>query len=152
MNEIVCYFKEKWNKAVFKKQEFENQVRLINSELSELMDREHNIEVQESNPDYVFRAECLEKDMNEKALDLIEERKNELKEKTQEFVTDIQKLDLEIERFKLLHGEAVKLSRSFMNKDLHDKLEFILGLMDSDIQRAKLELVSLLKEGAADAD
>ena len=54
MNEISKYFKEEWNKALFVKQNLDNQVQIIDNELSKLEQQENDISVREDNPDYVF--------------------------------------------------------------------------------------------------
>ena len=80
MNEISKYFKEEWNKALFVKQNLDNQVQIIDNELSKLEQQENDISVREDNPDYVFQVDCFEKRMDEKTLNSIAERRCELKD------------------------------------------------------------------------
>ena len=152
MNEISKYFREECNKALFEKQNLDNQVQIIDNELSKLEQQEKDISVREDNPDYVFQVDCFEKRMDEKTLNSIAERRCELKDSRLELERLIEEKNVDINKFSHLYDESIRHSKKTEKSDIYDRIEFIIKLMDSDIQRAKIELTNLLKEEEADAD
>lgn len=152
MNEISKFFKEEWNKTLFERQNFENQVHVIDYELYKLEQQENEISVREDNPDYVFQVECFEKSMDEEILQSITERRCELKSRRLELEKLIDEKNRDIDKYKHLYSESTKHITGSDKSDICDKIEFIIKLMDSDIQRAKIELTNLLKEERTDAD
>ena len=152
MNEISKYFKEEWNKALFVKQNLDNQVQIIDNELSKLEQQEKDISVREDNPDYVFQVDCFEKRMDEKTLNSIAERRCELKDSRLELEKLIEEKNVDINKFSHLYDESIRHNEKTEKSDIYDRIEFIIKLMDSDIQRAKIELTNFLKEEEADAD
>ena len=152
MNEISKYFKEEWNKALFEKQNLDNQMQIIDNELSKLEQQENDISVREDNPDYVFQVDCFEKRMDEKTLNSIAERRCELKDSRLELEKLIEEKNVDINKFKHLYDESIRHNKKKEKSDIYDRIEFIIKLMDSDIQRAKIELTNFLKEEEADAD
>lgn len=152
MNEISKYFKEEWNKALFVKQNLDNQVQIIDNELSKLEQQENDISVREDNPDYVFQVDCFEKRMDEKTLNSISKRRCELKDSRLELEKLIEEKNVDINKFNHLYDESIRHNEKKEKSDIYDRIEFIIKLMDSDIQRAKIELTNFLKEEEADAD
>lgn len=153
MNEISRYFKEELNKSVFERQDLVNRIQNIDNELAELANQEERIIVREDNPDFVFQVECFERSMDEKTLTTINDRRSELTEQKKNLTAKIEETDCVIERFRNLFSKACKGGRRKQsNEALYSQLEFIMKLMDSDVQRAKLELANLLKEEKTDAN
>lgn len=148
MNEISCYFKEQLNKSIFERQDLVNQIQNIDNELAELANQEESIIVREDNPDFIFQAECFERSMDEKTLFTINDRRRELTEQKRNLTAKIEEKDCVIERFRDLFNKAYRGN----NDALYSQLKFIMKLMDSDVQRAKLELGNLLKEEKTDAN
>lgn len=152
MNEISKYFKEEWNRALFEKKNLDNQVQMIDNEMSKLEQQENDISVREDNPDYVFQVDCFEKSMDEKSLQSIMERRNELECSRQRLINLIEENNRQADKFRRLYDESIKYNYKSEYVNFCDRIEFIIKLMDSDIQRAKIELTNLLKEGKKDAD
>ena len=152
MNEISKYFKEEWNKALFEKQNLDNQMQIIDNELSKLEQQENDISVREDNPDYVFQVDCFEKRMDEETLSSIAARRCELKERRLELEKLIEDKNVDINKFNNLYDESIRHNENKIKADIYDRIEFIIKLMDSDIQRAKIELTNFLKEERTDAD
>lgn len=152
MDEVGAYFKEKLNKADFRRRNLENQVQRIKNEFDKLTEREKSISVREDAPDYVFQVDCFEKNLDSEELGKIKSRKAELENELSGINEELQENKRDVERYRHLF----ELSNDNVNKglksDVHDKLEFILQLMDTDIVRAKLELAGILKEESADAN
>ena len=152
MNEISKYFKEEWNKALFEGQNLDNQVQMIDNEMSKLEQQERDISIREDNPDYVFQVECFEKSMDEKSLQSIMERRSELECSRQKLIILIEENNRQVDKYRQLYNESIKCNFKSNNDNFCERIEFIIKLMDSDIQRAKIELTNLLKEEKRDAD
>lgn len=152
MDEIGAYFKEKLNKADFKIRNLENQTRRIRNEFDKLTEREKSISVREDAPDYVFQVDCYEKNLDSEELTKIKNRKDELEKELSELNEELQENKNNVEKYRHLYELFVDKHNKGLKSDFYNKLEFILQLMDSDIVRAKLELVGILKEESADAN
>lgn len=151
MNEISKYFKEEWNKAVFNKKNCENEIQIIDNELSKLIQQQKNISEREDDPDYVFQVDYYEKNMDEQSLNTIILRKEELEKNRQQLEKLIVNIDLEVEKTRHLYNESIRTELSILSNEFNEKIRFIIQLMDNDIQRAKVELTNLLKEENTDA-
>lgn len=152
MNEITKYFKEELNKAVFEKQELDNKLKTIDIELDKLKQQEKDISLHEDDPDYVFLVDCFEKNMDEKVRSSIDERKDELEKSRKELEYQIDDICKQVEKYRHLYNLSNSNSPELNQEKLCNNIEFIIKLMDSDIQRAKIELTNLLKEEKKDAD
>ena len=157
MNEVGAYFKEKLNKADFKRRNLENQVKCIENEFNKLTEREKSISVREDTPDYVFQVECFEKNLDDDELDRIMKRKAELEQELSDAKAQLQENKISVEKIRRLYDLSINningnSESKGLNSDIYNKLEFILQLMDNDIVRAKMELAGILKEESADAN
>ena len=152
MDEIVAYFKGELNKADFKRKNLENQVRCIHNEFDKLTERENSISVREDAPDYVFQVDCYEKSLDREELIKIKNRKEELEKELSDIKEELQINKTNVDKYRHLYEMSLNKNGKGLKLDIYNKLEFILQLMDSDIVRAKLELVGILKEESADAN
>lgn len=80
--------------------------------------------------------------MDAKISDDINKRKSELERELDDIKLELNECSKEIENYNNLYRKSLENVQD--NSEIYDKLEFVLKLMDSDVVRAKLELVSIL--------
>lgn len=151
MQEIISYLKEEYNRVLYDSKMISNELQSIDRELEKIAEQEKCIGIREDNPEYFFQVQCYEKIFDEEALISINQRRTELDSRKCELLIKAKDIDGVVNRLRTLYERASAFQNMSVDSGNHDisgrsKLEFILQLMDSDIQRAKLELSSFLKE------
>lgn len=143
MNSIVSYFISQLNNSIFEKKNILVRIQTIDSEISELSNHEKRISSREDSAEYVFNVDCFEKAMDERTLGDISIRRDELLDEKLDLEKRIVDCNILIEKYQKLYEESQALCNSH---GIGEQLEFIMKLIDSDPQRAKLEIANLIEE------
>lgn len=147
MQEIVSYLKEQYNKALMDQMKLTDMIHILENKINNIVNREISHSIKEDNSDFVFQVHTFENILEDEALVSLKERKDKLEEELRNLKDNLKDVDGVVNRLRTLYEKAHTYEiSSKQNETCKTKLEFIIQLMDNDVQRAKLELVSFLKE------